>query len=583
MLFALYLMRKNGSKKIKIERRVICQSSAAALMGRATTAFSSWNRGMSAGTCLAKSDGMNTIQLHIQTPPPQPKTSQLNADNGASGSAAAPSQRFAAAMDDASAKPVRKAASNKTGDGSSSGSKLPAAGNPVPPAAVAVPHATPAKSTSSAVAAAGATNAKPVSAPIAQSSDADGTAQGQAAESADGSDNSAPAAAGAAQSAAAAGLAAGGAGPPLATNADAAQTGTAQAGAAQATAVGAGAVPTDSAPTNATQADAVGKDVSSALATKLPAGAVAASAGVAAAAKPDAASGAGAATAADTMTGQSDLMAAASSAAAAGAAQAGAVPTGADAGATAMAAAANGVAVQNSPSSAAAPVTAAPSQEMGPDAATVLGTAASATAAAAASAAQVITQLATTTAAERHSHGGVDATSTATASADGTAGAAQAMTGTASSSNTDAATAPAFKVGASVDSSEFGQGVANQVATMVGNNLSTAKLSVNPPALGPIEVRIAIQGDHAQILMMSHSAVTRDALQASTPKLREMLNGQGFGQVSVDISQRSFQDRTPTAQSYEWNSNADRSDQSAAASAAGSVVRAGSGILDAYA
>ena len=118
---------------------------------------------------------------------------------------------------------------------------------------------------------------------------------------------------------------------------------------------------------------------------------------------------------------------------------------------------------------------------------------------------------------------------------------------------------------------------------MVGSNLSSAKLSVNPPALGPIEVSIAVQGDHAQILMMSHSAVTRDALQASTAKLREMLSGQGFGQVSVDISQRSFQDRTPTAHSYEWNSGADRADYSAAAAVTGSATRSGSGILDAYA
>ena len=44
--------------------------------------------------------------------------------------------------------------------------------------------------------------------------------------------------------------------------------------------------------------------------------------------------------------------------------------------------------------------------------------------------------------------------------------------------------------------------------------------------------------------MTSHSAVTRDALESSSPKLREMLGAQGFGQVSVDISQRSFQERS---------------------------------------
>jgi flagellar hook-length control protein FliK len=83
--------------------------------------------------------------------------------------------------------------------------------------------------------------------------------------------------------------------------------------------------------------------------------------------------------------------------------------------------------------------------------------------------------------------------------------------------------------------------------------------------------------------MVSHSAVTRDALQSSAPTLREMLNSQGFGQVSVDISQRSFQERTPTAQTYAWNSDAESADSTAATSAVGSTTRASSGALDAYA
>ena len=205
-------------------------------------------------------------------------------------------------------------------------------------------------------------------------------------------------------------------------------------------------------------------------------------------------------------------------------------------------------------------------------------------AAAAASAARVITALAATTVADdKHARSDSDLAATAASTgADGSAAAAQAASGAAPASSSDAAAATTLKVGANVDSSEFGQGVANQISTMVDNNISSAKLQVNPPALGPIEVRIAVQGDHAQVWMVSHSAVTRDALQASTPKLREMLGDQGFGQVSVDISQRSFQDRTPTAQTYEWNSGAERSDF-AAASAVGSTARAASGIVDAYA
>jgi flagellar hook-length control protein FliK len=233
----------------------------------------------------------------------------------------------------------------------------------------------------------------------------------------------------------------------------------------------------------------------------------------------------------------------------------------------------------------ASPVTGASAPGNSPDAATTLAAAgASATAAVASSAARVITALAASTAVdEKHVRGGADASAvtTATAGIDGSAGAAQAAAGVPAQS-TDAATAT-MKVGASVDSSEFSQGVANQVSTMVEKNITSAKLQVNPPSLGPIEVRIAVQGDRAQVWMVSHSAVTRDALQSSTGTLREMLSGQGFGQVSVDISQRSFQERTPTAQTYEWSADADRSSNSAAAGSVGSAARVSSGALDAYA
>ena len=162
---------------------------------------------------------------------------------------------------------------------------------------------------------------------------------------------------------------------------------------------------------------------------------------------------------------------------------------------------------------------------------------------------------------------------------DGTAGAAQLLT---SSPSTDAPPPPTFKVAAGVDTAQFGQGVADRVPLMMDSNLTSAKLQVNPPALGPIEVRIALQEGHAQVWFTSHSAVTRDALESSAPKLREMLGAQGFGQVSVDISQRSFQDRPPPSKSYE-GTPAIGNAISASVESSGSRARPASGLLDAYA
>ncbi len=167
---------------------------------------------------------------------------------------------------------------------------------------------------------------------------------------------------------------------------------------------------------------------------------------------------------------------------------------------------------------------------------------------------------------------------------DASLGAAGAAIGSMKSGGvTDGAAAPTLKVTAGVDTPEFGQGLADRVAYMVGNNLSSAKLQVNPPQLGPIEVRITVQGDHAQVWLTSHSAVTRDALESSSPKLREMLGAQGFGQVSVDISQRHFQDRPAHAQHYEWAPAAGTGSPAAVSAVSPSPLRHSNGAVDAYA
>ncbi len=194
---------------------------------------------------------------------------------------------------------------------------------------------------------------------------------------------------------------------------------------------------------------------------------------------------------------------------------------------------------------------------------------------------QTVATLGNEGAADKHAPGGFES-SLLSGTLDGAAGALQSAVNPAAL--TDAAATPSLKVAAGVDTPEFGQGLAERVSFMVGSNLNGAKLQVNPPQLGPIEVRIALQGAHAQIWLTSHSAVTRDALESSSPKLREMLGAQGFGQVTVDISHRSFQERSPQPPSYDWTPSTSGSPPAAAVQATEKVLpRTSSGAIDAYA
>jgi flagellar hook-length control protein FliK len=183
--------------------------------------------------------------------------------------------------------------------------------------------------------------------------------------------------------------------------------------------------------------------------------------------------------------------------------------------------------------------------------------------------------------ADKHGHGGGGDAALGDSGGDGTAAAQQLSSNTSSTGSTDANSTPSFKMNAGVDSAEFPQGLADRVSFMIDSNLNGAKLQVNPPQLGPIELQIAVQGDHAQVSMSTHSAVTREALESSLPKLREMLGAQGFGQVSVDISQRSFQERSAHPQPYEWTPPAERAAVSAPLST--TTSRSSLGALDTYA
>jgi flagellar hook-length control protein FliK len=169
----------------------------------------------------------------------------------------------------------------------------------------------------------------------------------------------------------------------------------------------------------------------------------------------------------------------------------------------------------------------------------------------------------------------------------GDAAAALSLVGTNSSVGGPAAPTPTptFTVHASVDSADFAQGLSDRVSWMVGNGVNSAKLQLNPAQLGPIELNIVVQGDHAQVSMITHSAVTRDALESSSPHLKDMLGAQGFGQVSVDISQRSFQDRSAYTPQYPRATTGDRGGAAASAVTASATTtsRSASGVLDAYA
>ena len=80
-----------------------------------------------------------------------------------------------------------------------------------------------------------------------------------------------------------------------------------------------------------------------------------------------------------------------------------------------------------------------------------------------------------------------------------------------------------------------------RVTWVATNTQQIAHLHLNPPNLGPLEVRISLASDQATAVFTSPHAVVREAIEAALPRLREMLADNGLSLGNVNVSSESFQ------------------------------------------
>ena len=86
---------------------------------------------------------------------------------------------------------------------------------------------------------------------------------------------------------------------------------------------------------------------------------------------------------------------------------------------------------------------------------------------------------------------------------------------------------------------QFDSELGHRLVWMTKNNVSFAEIRMNPPQLGPIEIRISVTQDQASVWMNAHHSVTRDALEQAIPRLREMLQDAGLTLSDTNISSNS--------------------------------------------
>jgi flagellar hook-length control protein FliK len=96
-----------------------------------------------------------------------------------------------------------------------------------------------------------------------------------------------------------------------------------------------------------------------------------------------------------------------------------------------------------------------------------------------------------------------------------------------------------------VGTPQWRQELGDQVVWMASRLENRAELVLNPPQMGRIEVSLTVSGDQANAVFTSANPVVRDALEASLPRLREVLADAGIqlgqAQVGAENAQQSAQ------------------------------------------
>ncbi len=98
------------------------------------------------------------------------------------------------------------------------------------------------------------------------------------------------------------------------------------------------------------------------------------------------------------------------------------------------------------------------------------------------------------------------------------------------------ASIPTTNVNVPVQQPGWDQALGDKVVWMTRQNLNQAQVQLNPRHLGPIELKVAVNNDQVNVQFHVQNPVTREAVEAAMPRLREMLSDSGLNLAQSDVS-----------------------------------------------
>jgi flagellar hook-length control protein FliK len=148
--------------------------------------------------------------------------------------------------------------------------------------------------------------------------------------------------------------------------------------------------------------------------------------------------------------------------------------------------------------------------------------------------------------------------------------------------------AAAFPAPVPLPSPRFAEEVGARLQWIAEQQGGEATLRISPDGLGPVEIRLKLDGDRVELGFTATQQDTRQALQDALPKLREMLAQQGLQLGQADVghkhAQSSNDDASKTVKGFAGDDEGDAIVLAGTQRESNVIVgRVGRGVLDLYA
>ena len=125
----------------------------------------------------------------------------------------------------------------------------------------------------------------------------------------------------------------------------------------------------------------------------------------------------------------------------------------------------------------------------------------------------------------------------------------------------------------------FDDGFGTRLVWMAEQRLGHAEIRLNPEHVGPIEVRVELDGEQVRAEFHSAHAEVRQAIEASLPRLRELLGQHGLQLGQADVGQG----QAGGGQSARGNPGTATTDAETSAGSQAATIVQRRGLLDEYA